>query len=164
MIKLPLSKTFPFALAAVLSGVLLLSAIMLIADLDGFINVLGWSKRPGYLISFLLGTFALVALYRHESIVNVSSSVALLVVSMSIGTICDFVRLFADIFPLPPFLWLLVTVLPLLLGCCCVHHMRLKGSIKVTYFVCASYIESVHFYNMLCTEQHMVFFGGGWTA
>jgi hypothetical protein len=143
---------------------LLLSALILIADSHGFMDVLGWSKSPGYFISFFLAAFSLFALFRHESLLNVSISVGLLIIPMRIGVICGFVRQFADIFPLSPFLWLLLTISPLLLGCCYVYRMGLKASLKMVYYFCSSYIASVHFYNMFYTEQHMGFFGGGWTA
>ena len=160
----PAPSTNPLALGLFLSGIPLLSAFILIADLRGLLPVLGWSKSPGYFILFLLFAFGIFALFRHESPTKVSISSALLVIPVYLDLICAFVRRFADIFPVSSALWLWMAFLPILLGCCYVYRMRLPIVVKVGYLIVSAYIGAVHLYNEGHLGQHMGFFGGGWTA
>src|ERR1051325_99211 len=98
----------PVGLCLFLSGMALLSILILTVDSRGLLNVLGWSKSPGYLVLFLLLAFAVLALFRRASLWSVVISSTLLAIPVCLDLICDFVRQFVDIFPLPLALWLSV--------------------------------------------------------
>jgi len=161
-IKARTSRGNPVGLGLFLSGMALLSILILTVDSRGLLNMLGWRKSPGYLILFLLLALAVLAIFRRASLRSVVISSTLLAIPVCLDLICDFVRRFVDIFPLPSALWLSMAFLPILIGCSCVYRMTLPMFAKVGYLIVAAYIGSVHLFNELNSEQHMGFFGGGW--
>lgn len=151
-------------LALFLIGTVLGSMLLLFANTAGLLNVLGWSKNPGWFILFLLFALALFAWLRRTSLLTLAITSLLFVLPVCLDAIYRVVRPFANIFPLSSAVCLVLVFLPILVGCCYVYRMKLPLYAKLGYLMVGAYIGSVHIYNMWIPAQHMEFFGGGWTA
>lgn len=151
-------------LGLLLVGMALLGVLFVAADSRGWLNLLGWSKQPGFIL--LAGLLVLAAsLLGLRRPVGRTAIVALLFgVSLFLDQIFAGVRMVAHIFPLPTPIWLVIALSPPLVAGYFVYRMRLPVALQGAFALLGGYIQAVHIYNAFHPAQHMGFFGGGWTS
>jgi len=151
-------------LGLLLAGMALVGALFVAANSRGWLSLLGWSKRPGFIL--LAGLLVLaVGLLRLGRPIGGTATVAVLFsLSLFLDQIFDAVRLVANIFPLPVPIGLLIALSPPLVAGYFVYRMRVPVALQGAFAFLGGYIQAVHVYNAFHPAQHMGFFCGGWTS
>ncbi|MCD6049478.1 MAG: hypothetical protein K0Q55_881 [Verrucomicrobia bacterium] len=160
----PASHQNPALMAFYLAALPLLSTFIFILDTRTPFDVLGWSKNPGPMLMLSLLGLAILTAFWRVPLVKIILVTLFFLLPICLPQICGLVLRWIDIFQVPNPLWYLLVFLPLLLGGLSVYHLNLPRLAKVGYLFVGAYIGAVHIYNGFYTEQHMNFFGGGWTA
>jgi len=151
-------------LAVYLAALPVVSILIYILNNQPAIHILGWSKAPGLLLLLcLLGLAGLIAFWRVPPVKVILISVCF-TFPVCLPQICALLRPVADGFPLPNSIWYLLVFPPLLLGTLFVYRLSVPKLAKIGYLLVGGYIGAVHIYNGFYTNQHMNFFGNGWTA
>jgi len=162
--SLPAAKPNALALSLFLAALPAFSALLFLVDYHRLLNLLGWSKSPGFILLLCQFTLAGFFTYRRVPPLQIVIATALLFVPVILsGNISPIHEIYRAI-SLPYKVWILADFLPLLLGATLVHRMRVSLAAKLAYLLTGAYIGSVYLYNAYYPAQHMNFFGGGWTA